>query len=301
MLAVTRVLVLGGRGFIGSHVVAALRAARGVSCVAPSRDRVDLLETDVHQLSRLIRAERADVVVNCVGSVDAPADLMLALHAGVTATLLESVAKLGLGVRLIRLGSAAEYGLVPRGNSVAESAGCAPVGAFGDSHLYATNLVRAAHESGAMQATSLRVFSPIGAGAGRDTLMGCAADLLLGAQAQGESAITLGPLHAWRDFVDVRDVAWAVVAAATMVTAPPPVINIGSGRAVQLRAAVAAVARAAGFIGRIDESGQGPMGVPWTQADTDLATRELRWRPVHTLADSAAALWQHVGAQAALR
>jgi NADH dehydrogenase len=73
-----RVLVIGGSGFIGSHLIARL-VAEGKKVVVPTRryiharhlillPTVDLLETDIHddaQLANLVRGQ--DAVVNLVG------------------------------------------------------------------------------------------------------------------------------------------------------------------------------------------------------------------------------------------
>jgi uncharacterized protein YbjT (DUF2867 family) len=74
----TDILVLGGSGFIGSHLVAAL-AARGARVCVPSRRRekakhlillptVDVVDADVHDPRTLLRLARGrDAVVNLVG------------------------------------------------------------------------------------------------------------------------------------------------------------------------------------------------------------------------------------------
>jgi nucleoside-diphosphate-sugar epimerase len=114
------------------------------------------------------------------------------------------------------------------------------------------------------------------------------------ALAEGGDHIQLGPLGAYRDFVDVRDVASAVVAA---VFAGPPrevVCNVGSGVAVPTRALIQLLTEAAGFTGEVQEedppSTKSP-GVDWIAADLSRTTEVLGWRPSHDLADSAQATW----------
>ncbi|MBC7857688.1 MAG: complex I NDUFA9 subunit family protein, partial [Burkholderiaceae bacterium] len=77
---VPSVLVIGGSGFIGSHVVAKL-AAGGVRAIVPTRrferakhliylPGVDVVEADIHQdaeLRRLMRRQPLGAVVNLVG------------------------------------------------------------------------------------------------------------------------------------------------------------------------------------------------------------------------------------------
>jgi nucleoside-diphosphate-sugar epimerase len=106
--------------------------------------------------------------------------------------------------------------------------------------------------------------------------------------------LRLGDLSAYRDFVDVRDVARAVALAVTAPGPLPPVLNIGGGGAVPVRELVRGLARMAGFRGRLEESAGGSARsaeVSWQCSDVSAAARVLGWRPVHGLDDSLAALW----------
>ena len=140
-----RVLLLGSAGFLGSHVHAELTrdpAVEWVTCVG--RDRCDLVAATVEELVSLLREVDPTVVVNCTGRLDGtPAELLTA-NTLVTAKLVEATAQVkaaGRPVRLIRLGSAGEYGLVPHGRAVTEDDPARPVSAYGVSHLAATQLV----------------------------------------------------------------------------------------------------------------------------------------------------------------
>uniref|UniRef100_UPI000A65A21B NAD-dependent epimerase/dehydratase family protein n=1 Tax=Streptomyces prasinopilosus TaxID=67344 RepID=UPI000A65A21B len=118
-----------------------------------------------------------------------------------------------------------------------------------------------------------------------------------GAGAGAEAVLRLGDLSAYRDFVDVRDVARAAVLAATAAGPLPPVLNIGGGEAVRVRDLVHLLARRAGFGGRIEED-TGTAGgsarsaaVSWQCSDVTAAGEALGWRPSYTLEESLAALW----------
>nr|WP_322975328.1 NAD-dependent epimerase/dehydratase family protein [Actinacidiphila bryophytorum] len=102
-----------------------------------------------------------------------------------------------------------------------------------------------------------------------------------------------GDLGAYRDFVDVRDVAEAVALAATAPGPLPPVVNVGSGQATLVRDLAVELAGLCSFGGRITESGAGSersAGVSWVRADIALAAAALGWQPLRTLHDALAAL-----------
>jgi NDP-hexose 4-ketoreductase len=115
--------------------------------------------------------------------------------------------------------------------------------------------------------------------------------------------LRLGDLSAYRDFVDVRDVARAVTGAATVPGPLPPVLNIGAGRAVRVRELVHGLAARAGFRGRIEEHAGDPGAsgsirsaeVSWQCSDISAAAAALGWRPAHTLDEALSSLWEGDG------
>ncbi|GAA2770339.1 NAD-dependent epimerase/dehydratase family protein [Nonomuraea dietziae] len=286
-----RVLLLGASGFLGRQVRLLLEGDPRVGqLVCAGRARLDLLRADVASVAGLLASVRPGVVINCTGRMSGGPDELLRGNAGVVAMLVEAMAEVTPSARLVRLGSAAEYGPVPYGSSTREDDPARPVTAYGVSHLAGTGLITSAPVDG----VSLRVFNPVGPGLTRVNVMGKAHALL----GEAEGSITLGPLGAVRDFVDVRDVARAVVAAAFAGPLPERVFNVGSGRAVTVRQAVEQLARTVGFTGEIREredpravTGEDRSGAAtWSQADISRAEKVLGWRPVHGLADSLKAM-----------
>lgn len=291
----TSVLVLGGSGYLGRHVVAALRQDRRVTRVlTPGRSVCDVMGASVEELTDLLVLMEPHVVVNCVGRLDGEPRELAAANTGVTAKLLGAVRK--APARLVRVGSAGEYGPVQPGVAVDEDTPARPVSAYGSSHLAATLLVEEARRAGTAEAVTLRVFNPIGSGMGANTVLGRAAHQLEEALRDGTGTVRLGPLGAYRDFVDARDVASAVVAAA-FTPIEWATINVGSGRATRVRDAVEMLAAVAGFDGDIFEAPAAPgrsVGVDWIEADTTRARRALGWTSQHSLQESLTEIWRDV-------
>ncbi len=303
-MAARRVLLLGASGFLGRAVGDALDAdplvaavVRVGSHVSPGAPggwvRHDLLSTSPDDLVALLRDTRPDVVVDCVGKLAGSEEAIVAANVVVPARLLDAVPVGAPGARLVVIGSAAEYGVVPRGTPVGEDAPTAPVGTYGITKLATTQLVRAAVTAGRIDGVVLRVFNPLGPDLPTENLIGRAAACLLEALGAAEDVVRLGPLGAHRDFVDVRDVATAVRTVALTGTAGETVLNVGSGVATSARHAVARLAGIAGFRGRIEESDPPPArsaAVDWIAADIT-RLRRLGWRPQHDLDNSLRAVW----------
>lgn len=298
-----RVLVLGGRGYLGAPAAARLAALPGVAVLHGGRGtgggsaergaggtpdlRADLGTVPVEALSAGLAALRPDVVVNCAGTAAGPASAMAAVNARGPAALCEAMASAVPGARLVQLGSAGEYGPGVPGTALSESATPRPAGVYGATKLAGTLAVAGS----GLDAVVLRVFNPVGAGAPASGLPGRLAAAFRAGPPDG--VVRTGDLGAYRDFVDVRDVAEAVALAAFAKGPLPPVVNIGSGRATLVRDLAAELAALCGFTGSVEESGAGSersAAVPWVRADIALAASALGWTPVRSLHDALAAL-----------
>ena len=301
-----RFLVLGANGFIGRAIVDTLtqnpavgevvrltRQPEGARTGAGRSWAVDLVGASDATLSGLLDDIGPQVVVNAVGATTGDERDMLALNADLVAKLVRVVRAHG-GVRLVQIGSAAEYGLTEPGRPVRESDPGAPVSDYGRSKLSGTRIVLAAVAHGDLDATVLRVFNPIGPGAPPTTLLGRATEAIIHAIHHSEPAVELGPLSSYRDYVDVRDVAWAVLAAGVRAGETEPLFNIARGQAVQSRLLVKMLARVADYEGPILESEDLPQrsgGLFWQEADIGAAQLSLPWSPRYSIADAVVALW----------
>jgi nucleoside-diphosphate-sugar epimerase len=296
-----RVLIAGASGFLGTHVLAAATDA-GLEAVTAGRS--PLPESRVHcladlsadqpaQLAALLAAVNPDIVVNCAGVTGGSQEDLAAVNITGTYALVRAVQMTARPIRLVHLGSAAEYGPGEPGTAVAETAPCRPASPYGLTKLAATRLVELGRAAG-VDAVVLRVFNPVGARAPETILPGRVAAQLRRALAAG-TTVSLGPLDAVRDFVDARDVAAAVLAAGLAPALADPVLNIGSGVGRPCRALVTELAAISGYTGPVDEESAGSprsAAPSWQEADIGKAVGALAWSPSRDLRPALTRLWE---------
>lgn len=299
-----RIMIIGAGGFLGRHAWDRAMAAGFEVCTAgrsalpgsPHHQPMDLARDDPDQVAARLAAAAPDVVVNCAGATAGDPDVLAAVNITGTYTLVQAMLGTGRPARLVHLGSAAEYGYSEPGVPVTESALPRPAGVYGATKLAGTRLVQLARAAG-LDAVVLRVFNPVGPGAPEESMPGRLAAELRRALARGTD-VRLGSLGAVRDFVDARDVADAVLAAVRGPMLPHPVLNIGSGRGVPVRALAKELVVISGYPGVIHEDAPGSArsaGVMWQEANISCALADLGWRPQRDLTCSLGDLWEATG------
>jgi GDP-L-fucose synthase len=288
-----RVLVTGGAGFVGGHVLARL-AREGCAVSAPTRATLDL--RDPTATAAFFRADRPDVVLHLaarVGGIGANQR-----HPG---TFWRD--NLWMGVNVLEAARLAGASRVVVVGTVCAYPKHAPA-PFRESDLWAGF----PEETNAPYGVAKRALAT-GLAAYRDEF-GLRGAYLLPANLYGPDddfdletshvvpamirkcveAVEAGrrevPLwgtgRASREFVYVEDVADAVVLAAASVDDPAP-MNLGSGREVTMRELAGLVAAATGFRGEFAWDPSRPDGQPRRTLDTSEAARRLGWRATTSL------------------
>jgi nucleoside-diphosphate-sugar epimerase len=296
-----RLLILGASGFLGGHVwrqatlagAEVVTAGRAPLPGSPAHHRLDLASGDPGPVAEVIASVAPDAVANCAGATAGPPDALAAGNITGPYTLVRAMQLAGTRTRLVHLGSAAEYGGAEPPDPLDESAPPRPGAVYGVTKLAGTRLVELGRAAG-LDAVVLRVFNPVGAGAPDGSLPGRVAIQLHRALATGTD-VRLGPLDAVRDFVDARDVAAAVLAAAAAPALPHAVVNVGSGTGAPARTLVKELIAVAGYGGPVHEDSAGSArsgDLDWQQADISRARADLGWRPCRDLASSVADLWE---------
>ena len=303
-----KLLVTGAAGFLGAHMLDALRQAPGRpgQIVALDRragddgsDGVEWLSCDLADAAqtRQALADLApDGVIHLAGRVggDDPGALFQA-NVQACENLLSAAAGLGRKPRVLVVGSAAQYGLTGGAQEGVDEdrplRGSTP---YGVSKILQERWALARGQTSAVPVVCARPFNILGPGQPdrlvpaaflrqvKDVLDGRAEELLV------------GNLETARDFTDVRDVVaalWALMRAGE--TADGHAFNIASGSAVAIRDLLAGCVALSGrtIPVRQDPARLQAADVPTIVGDARRLRELTGWRPGISWRKSLADMW----------
>jgi GDP-4-dehydro-6-deoxy-D-mannose reductase len=314
--APSRVLVTGATGFVGRHLLPALRTAfPGAELVPAARTgepggeggggaavrSFDLM--DPGGAAQLVATVRPDACVHLAAAsavAESFSDPDAAWWANVDGTraLAAALVRHAPGCRLLHVSSGEVYGLSFNGGvPLDESAPLRPA------NPYAAAKAAADIALGEMALRGLRVLRvrPLNhVGPGQSPRFAVAAFARQIARVEAgvqPPAIRTGALDRRRDFLDVRDVCDAYVSALGRMDALPAgaVLNVASGRLRKMGDVLADMLRIAGVRAEVEEEDQAarrPTDLAATPCSAEAARAALGWAPrrdwEETLADTIA-------------
>jgi UDP-glucose 4-epimerase len=288
------VLVTGGAGFIGSHIVDAVADRNDVrvldSLSTGSRDRLppeaELVEGDIRDRETLETAmEGVDVVFHKAAMVSVPASVEqpVACHeVNGTATLTLLEAARANDSRVVFASSAAIYGH-PDGVPISETAPKRPASPYGLEKLTGDYYTRIYADRYGLDTVSLRYFNVYGPRQTGGQYSGVISTFL--DQARSGDPITVeGDGEQTRDFVHVDDVVQANLRAATTASTGTS-YNIGTGSKVSIRELAETIKRVTDTDSEIVHTDPRPGDIERSEADITKAREGLGYMPTVTLED----------------
>jgi UDP-glucose 4-epimerase len=259
-------LLTGGAGYIGTHIadefisngksvvivdslyqglesrIVFLRAKHGVE--------IPFIKCDIrdyNEIENAIREYKIDGIVHtaalkAVGESMEKPDEYFQVNLDATKELIEIAKRNGVK-KFIFSSTAAVYGSPDSMDLCKEDGPKAPISPYGDSKYQAESSVTAFINEPGNHGTSLRFFNVVGAAAPEllDNSVENLVPIVLGKLNKGEAPVIFGTDYPTtdgtcvRDYVDVRDIARAHLAAANATTKLPPALNIGTGRGASVR------------------------------------------------------------------
>lgn len=257
------VLVTGGAGFIGSHLVDALvsRSHRvtvlddlssGKFSNLSSPDSVTFIEGDVADrdaVEQALSGVEAVVHLAAVASVQASVDNPLATSkTNLTGTiqLLDAAARTGVR-QVLFAGSAAVYGdqKLAAGEALNESARTAPQTPYAIDKLAGEQYLAYYHAAGLLQGTGFRFFNIYGPRQDPSSPYSGVISIFHDRLAAGQPITVFGDGQQTRDFFYVGDLVKLLVQrleGAGETGSRMPIVNVGSGKATSLLQLVTALA-----------------------------------------------------------
>ncbi len=291
----SRILVTGAAGFVGRHLLPALRAAFPAADLASEPFDV----ADPAAVTRAVREARPVACVHLAAISAIPAaqsdpDAAWRVNLGGTLSLARALAAEAPGCTLLFVSTADAYGRsFKAGLALDEAAALNPMNTYGATKA-AADLALGAMAGEGLRVIRARPFNHTGPGQSAAFVVAAfarqVARIAAGLQ---PPVLRVGALDPLRDFLDVRDVcaAYALCLARADEIPPGAVLNIASGMPRRVGDVLADLLALAGVEATVeaDAARLRPSEITLAAGDAGLARRLLGWTPAtawpQTLAD----------------
>lgn len=233
------VLVTGATGALGQAVMARLRRDGNYRIVATSRHRDD--ETGVQLdlrnpelISAMINRAVPNLILHLAATFSTDFDEAYAVNVDATRHLLDAVQESGARMRVLLVGSAAEYGAVrPEENPIREDRILNPVSIYGLSKAWQTQLA-GLYSSRGVDVVVARIFNLDGPGLTERLFIGRLQKQINEVLAGRKSVIEIGSLSATRDYLTTAEAADQILSIAEHAESGR-VYHVASGIPVTMR------------------------------------------------------------------
>jgi UDP-glucose 4-epimerase len=301
-----RCLVLGGAGFMGSHIVDAL-VARSHSVrifdlpnistdnLQQSMDSVEILGGDFNNVNAITQAlEDIDVVVHLVSTtLPGPSNEnpVYDVESNVIGTLnlLKQAVEKGVKKIIFSSSGGTVYG-IPRSVPIPETHETNPVCSYGITKLTIEKHLALFHHLHNLDYTVLRLANPYGERQRIDGVQGAVA-VFLGKTLLRQPITIWGDGSVARDYFYISDLVDAFITVIES-DSPSKIYNIAGGEARSLNDILSVVRKVTGLRPIVRYTPARRLDVPVNCLDIHLAKKELGWQPGIAWEEGIARTWE---------
>ncbi len=300
-----KALVIGGNGFIGTHLVAALKAA-GVKVRVFDRYPSKYVEPDANVeyiMGDLGNHGSLDEIVSGMDWVFHLAyttlpktsndDPVYDVRSNLidTIQLLQACSKFVTKKFVFVSSGGTIYG-VPKSLPIKESHVTEPICSYGITKLAIEKYLHLFYHLHKLDYVVLRLSNPYGEGQNPNARQG-AIGVFLGRIARGEPINIWGDGEVIRDYIYIEDAINAFIKAARYEAEDdqPRIFNIGSGKGCSINELIGVIRKTVDVPVEVEYQDARDLDVPENVLDISLASKKLGWRPVIDLPEGISRGW----------
>jgi UDP-glucose 4-epimerase len=286
------ILVTGGQGFIGSHLVDRLSLEHNVVAVGRSAfnkknfgrsDQFEYIQKDIKDnlaLYEIIKSHDIEIVYHaawCNLNASAQDNIVEDIYDNVVTSVRLFEACLRASVRrIVYISSGGTVYGIPRTAAVDESHVTSPLSAYGVSKLAVENYLNMYSRFYGLDSTIIRPSVPYGPR--QSPLRGQGAiPTFLYKILKGEEVVVWGDGSAQRDFFYVNDLIDGLI-ACLQASGEERVFNIAGSQLYTLSEIIEAISRTVGLSAKIQYYPERKVDIPSIKLNTDRITQQLHWQ-----------------------
>ena len=237
-LTIKKVLIIGSKGFIGSHLIKHFKnqgiEVYGADVVVDyTSDNYFLIDASSSDYHKIFEKNSFDVCVNCSGAASVPDSLKnpardFELNSHNVFKILSAIRDYNAECKFLNLSSAAVYGN-PEKLPIAEEARLNPMSPYGYHKLFSERVCEEFYRFFKVPTCSLRIFSAYGEGLKKQLFW----DLYKKAQSEKE-IVLFGTGKETRDFIYIKDLVNLIEIVCQKTDFKGESINAANGEEVQI-------------------------------------------------------------------
>jgi len=283
-------LIIGSKGFIGTHLMTYLREMSyevwGADVIVDYENAgmyflIDASNPGFHDV---FKNEKYDCCINCAGAANVSDSIKypnrdFQLNTNIVFALLEAIRTYQPKCKFINLSSAAVYGN-PKTLPIKENSTPTPISPYGYHKLMSEQICEEFHRFFGLQTCSLRIFSAYGEGLKKQLFWD-----LYHKSLKNEKIILFGTGNESRDFIYISDLIQAILTVALNADFVGQSLNVANGEEIYIKDCAKIYFEIFDEPVKYEFSGHGKKGDPNNWVADISSLKDLGYRQKYNLRD----------------